>query len=98
VLSNTGLFRTDRSGAGLMRLADGATGNGGFIDLAADATGLYWADGGRLLTCDPSACAPRVIAQVMGQGIVGIALDASSVYLATSDIGHRLGAIRRVAR
>jgi hypothetical protein len=101
VLSSTGLFRTDRNGAGLTRLADGATGNGGFIDLAADATGVYWADGRRLLTCDPSACTARVIAEVPGTGLTGIvaiALDATSVYWSSVSLGGGAGSIRRMAR
>lgn len=45
-----------------------------------------------------SACAPSVVAQVTGQGVVGIALDASSVYWAAADIARRSGVIRRAAR
>lgn len=91
VLSTSGLYRMDRVGANLTRLADGATGAGAYVDLAADAAGVYWGDAGRLLRCDPAACAPRVIAEVPGARSQGLALDATSVYWAA-------GAIRRVPR
>jgi len=92
VLSPAGLYRMDRAGGGLVRLADGASANGDRSDLATDGVEAFWSENDRLFTCTLSACVPRVMASVPGQGSRGIELDDTTVYWGLT------ASIRRIAR
>lgn len=97
-LSDVGLFRVGRDGAGLTRLASVTTGIGAnTFDLATDGTTVYWAVGGSLFRCAAAACAPETMAS-LGPGFSkGLALDGAWVFWGETD-QRRLGGIRRFAR
>lgn len=99
VMSTTGLFRANRDGSGLTRLAMIPTGTGNnTYDLVVDGTTVFWAVGQTLSRCDASSgCAPTVIASLGVGFTAGLALDATSVYWGTMSLA-RTGGIRRYAR
>ena len=97
-VSDTGLFRVGRDGAGLTRLAPVTTGTGAnTFDLATDGTTVYWAIGGSLFRCAAASCTPQVLAS-LGPGFTnGLALDAASVFWGQMSLS-RVGGILRFAR